>query len=167
VTIGSITGKFVDVPPALQPIVPPRGIVSLPLSFTAVASDADPGDSITYSLATVPGSPSPYPTGATIDGATGLFQWVPSEEGTYAVRVFATDRAGLLTHQDVVLNVIRLATTTSLNAPAVTYGQHGMVTVTVGAVSGTATGDVSLSVDGGVAVAHALSGGAWTFDVSV
>lgn len=45
------------------------------------------------------------------------------------------------------------ATTTSLSAPAITYGANGIVTVTVTATAGTAspTGTVQLSVDGGTA----------------
>ncbi len=59
-------------------------------------------------------------------------------------------------------------TTTKLSAPAVFYGQDGLVTVTVAAndvLAGTPTGSVTLSVDGGSPVPGTLSNGSYTFDV--
>jgi hypothetical protein len=58
-------------------------------------------------------------------------------------------------------------TTTTITAPAVTYGTNGSVTVTVSAGTGTPTGSVSLSVDGGAAVTQTLVNGAATFNVGV
>ena len=64
-------------------------------------------------------------------------------------------------------------TTTTLSAPAVTYGQHGLVTVTVsdndalGYPFGTPAGTLSLSVDNGQPLSGTLSNGGYTFDVGV
>ena len=60
-------------------------------------------------------------------------------------------------------------TTTSISAPAITFGANGLVTVTVAAVdasAGTPTGNVTLSVDGGAAATQALTAGSTTFTVS-
>jgi hypothetical protein len=54
-------------------------------------------------------------------------------------------------------------TTTAIDAPAITYGANGSVTVTVYAASGMPTGNVTLAVDGGIPVSKALSGGTATF----
>ena len=54
-------------------------------------------------------------------------------------------------------------TTTSINAPAITYNANGSVTVTVTASSGTPTGNVLLTVDGGSPVSKTLSSGSATF----
>lgn len=56
------------------------------------------------------------------------------------------------------LSVVQGATTTTINAPTITYGVDGNVTVLVSSASGTPTGNVSLSVDGGVATTKALNG---------
>ena len=62
------------------------------LSFTAAAADADvPTNTLTYSL------DAGTPAGASIDPATGLFAWIPSEAqgpGVYTVTVRVTDNGG-------------------------------------------------------------------------
>ena len=59
------------------------------LSFTATATDADlPANTLTFSL------DAGAPAGASIDPATGLFTWTPSEAqgpGVYPVTVRVTD----------------------------------------------------------------------------
>ena len=58
------------------------------LSFTATASDADSGQTRTFSLG------AGAPTGATINATTGVFSWTPTESqgvGTYNVTVRVTD----------------------------------------------------------------------------
>jgi predicted small lipoprotein YifL len=57
------------------------------------------------------------------------------------------------------------ATTMTLEAPAVTYGGNGIVTVTIGSAAGTPTGNVSLSVDGGAATTQGLINGSSTFTI--
>jgi hypothetical protein len=58
-------------------------------------------------------------------------------------------------------------TVTSIQAPAITYGQNGAVTVSVTSVAGTVTGNVTLSVDGGAPVSQALAGGVAIFTLPV
>ena len=58
------------------------------------------------------------------------------------------------------------ATTMTLSAPTVTYGANGIVTVTVSSATGTPTGNVSLSVDGGAATTRALAGGSTVFTIT-
>ena len=60
------------------------------LTFTAVATDADAGQEITYSLG------AGAPPGASIDVHTGFFTWTPTDAqgpGTYAILVQATDNS--------------------------------------------------------------------------
>ena len=54
-----------------------------------------------------------------------------------------------------------LATSTTVSAPAITYGGNGIVTVTVAPSS--AAGNVSLAVDGGAPLTQPLSNGVATF----
>jgi FtsP/CotA-like multicopper oxidase with cupredoxin domain len=56
-------------------------------------------------------------------------------------------------------------TTTAIQAPAITYGQDGLVTVTVTSAGATVTGNVTLTVDGGAPITQALSGGSAAFTV--
>ncbi len=58
-------------------------------------------------------------------------------------------------------------TTTSVSAPAITYGSDGLVTVSVAASASTPSGNVTLSVDGGTALSGALVNGSFTFNVGV
>jgi hypothetical protein len=60
------------------------------LTFVASATDADPGQSVEFSLS------AGAPDGANINVQTGLFTWTPSEEqgpGTYSITFRATDNA--------------------------------------------------------------------------
>jgi hypothetical protein len=61
---------------------------SAPLTFTATATDPDPGQSRTFSL------DAGAPAGVTINGSTGAFAWTPAEAlgpGAYPVTVRVTD----------------------------------------------------------------------------
>jgi len=61
------------------------------MTFTAVATDSDPGDILTYSLVGAP-------EGAAINPSTGVFTWIPSEAqglGDYTFTVKVCDIAGL------------------------------------------------------------------------
>jgi hypothetical protein len=60
------------------------------LSFTAVATDADAGQTVTFSLG------DGAPVGASINATSGFFTWTPTDAqgpGTYAILVQATDNA--------------------------------------------------------------------------
>ncbi|MDY0124848.1 MAG: Ig-like domain-containing protein [Anaerolineaceae bacterium] len=66
------------------------------MTFTAVATDSDPGDILTYSLVGAP-------AGAAIDPSTGVFTWTPSEAqglGDYTFTVKVCDIAGLCDQSD-------------------------------------------------------------------
>ena len=58
------------------------------------------------------------------------------------------------------------ATTTTIAAPPITYGADGLVTVSVTSSFGTATGVVTLSVDGGAPLSQDLSGGSTVFTLT-
>lgn len=61
--------------------------------------------------------------------------------------------------------VVRPATptTTTITAPAITYGQNGVVTVSVTSAAGLVTGNVTLAVDGGAPLTQPLVGGSAIF----
>ncbi|MDH3308982.1 MAG: putative Ig domain-containing protein, partial [Acidimicrobiia bacterium] len=80
--------EAVNTPPVLDPIDNQSGNELSLITFTATASDADPGDTLTFSLV---GSP---PAGADIDPASGVFTWTPTEDqgpDTAIVTVRVTD----------------------------------------------------------------------------
>lgn len=71
------------------------------LTFTATATDADPADTLQFSLA--PGAP----TGAVINASTGVFNWIPDPffTGTVSITVEVTD--GLATDSETIsVNVV-------------------------------------------------------------
>jgi sugar lactone lactonase YvrE len=63
-------------------------------------------------------------------------------------------------------NAVVGATTTSIDAPTITYGSPAGVTVSVSSGQGTVTGSVSLTVDNGSPLIQPLSSGSTTFSVS-
>jgi hypothetical protein len=74
-------------PPALSAIANHTLILGQSLSFMATASDPDAGQSVSYSL-------SGAPAGASINAASGLFQWTPTAAeapSTSQITVKATD----------------------------------------------------------------------------
>ena len=84
------------------------------LTFTPTATDND-GDTLTYSLADP--TSGTFPTGATINGTTGLFDWTPTEAqgpGTYRVIVRVSD--GSASDQEEILITVR-----EVNAAPVLY----------------------------------------------
>lgn len=77
----------VNIPPVLAEIGDKTATVGEELTFTATATDEDiPVQSLTFSLKTAP-------TGATIDGTTGVFTWTPTAEqvGEHTFEVCVTD----------------------------------------------------------------------------
>jgi len=112
----------------------------------------------------------------TVDGTgsmsftfTGLAA-LPAGEGY--VTATATDGAGNTSEFSLAFaaTILAKSTTTTLNAPAVTYGGGGLVTVTVAAndpLGGTPAGTVTLSVDNGTALTGTLSNGSVTLYVGV
>jgi Ca2+-binding RTX toxin-like protein len=84
----TITVMTVNEPPVLNPIGNKSIDEGNTLTFTATATDPNVGDTHTFSLQ------GPVPAGATIDPATGLFTWTPTEAqgpGMFPVTIRVTD----------------------------------------------------------------------------
>ena len=103
-------------PPVLDPIADQTIDEGSLLSFTATASDPDPGDQLTFSLA--PGAPS----GATIDPNTGLFQWTPDDNtpSPVTVTIIVSDDGtpSMSDQQDVQITINNVAPTLAISGPA-------------------------------------------------
>lgn len=77
-----------NVPPVLKPIGNRSVNEQVLLTFAAVASDADAGQTLRFSL------DSGAPAGATVDAVTGVFTWTPTESqgpGSYAIMLRVAD----------------------------------------------------------------------------
>ena len=96
-------------PPTLAAIVTQTVDDGAPLTFTAQGSDADlaQGDELTYTLE--PAAGGVLPNGATIDAATGVFQWDATPAGQYQVDVVVTDLSGVSARQTVTIDVVGAA----------------------------------------------------------
>ncbi|HEY6388277.1 MAG TPA: Ig-like domain repeat protein [Candidatus Acidoferrum sp.] len=94
----------------------------------------------------------------------------------YTFTGFSGDLSGTTNPQTVVMNAPKnvtasfapsiVTTTTSISALAASYGTAASVAVSVTAAQGTATGNVSLTVDNGAPLTQALSNGSTPFSVS-
>jgi hypothetical protein len=76
-----------SVRPELEPIGPFTVDEETPLTFTAIATDADAGQTLTFTLDNAP-------AGAWIDPSTGAFSWTPTESDggqTFTFDVIVTD----------------------------------------------------------------------------
>ena len=102
-TLGEVTNR----PPSLDPIPDKTVVAGQTLTFTATASDPDPGQSLTFSLVGAP-------TGATIHPATGAFSWVASGSGPLEFTVRVTDNG---TPQLSAQRVVRVSVTQPNRAP--------------------------------------------------
>ncbi len=81
------TGLAPNAPPRLEPVGPLAVDEGTTLTFAASATDADAGQSLTYSVYGAP-------PGASISPDGGVFTWTPTESqgpGTYRVTVAVTD----------------------------------------------------------------------------
>jgi hypothetical protein len=90
--------------------------------------------------------------------------------GTHAVTaIYSGDSNYSGSTSSILTQTVKSAvTSTSISAPAITYGADGIVTVTVAAQdssAGTPTGSVTLSVDGGAASSQSLVNGSATFTI--
>ena len=99
-------------------------------------------------------------------------RWLaPTNAGTYTVvATFPGDQDYTSASAQANFTINSEGTTTTITAPAVTYGQDGEVTVAVGAqgsFGGTPVGTVTLSVDGGTPISGTLSAAGYTFDVGI
>jgi len=88
-----VSGQITITPPNLPPVLARIGNRTVNegslLTFTNSATDPDvPAQILTYNL------DSGFPAGASIDPASGVFSWLPSEDqgpGTYAITIRVTD----------------------------------------------------------------------------
>jgi len=128
-------GSFSTTPPAgsnaapvLAPIANQAVNEGSTLNFTASATDADSGQTITYSLVGAP-------AGASINATTGAFSWTPTDDNptatpadAYTFTVRATDSAdpAAFDEQQVTITVSNVAPTiTSITGPAGPIGISG------------------------------------------
>ena len=101
-------------------------------SYRVAATDLDAGDVLNYSLST-------KPEGMTIDAATGLIQWTPSQAGGANVEVWVTDQGGRSDTQDFVITIAPASTN---QAPQVNAGVDQTITLPATAnLAGTVTDD--------------------------
>jgi hypothetical protein len=86
-------------------------------SYNVDATDANPGDTITYSLVT-------FPAGMTINPGSGVITWIPGigQAGPNAVIVQATDNTTLSTTQSFTVTVAAPPVITSTAGLAATVG---------------------------------------------
>ena len=95
--------------PVIPPAAPVLTVIATPIgvnegavaTFDADATDANLLDTLTFSL-------TGAPTGATINGTTGVFTWTPTEAqgpGTYPFTVVVSDQGMLSASQSVTINV--------------------------------------------------------------
>ena len=91
-------------PPVLTAIEDKSVAESVPLTFQAVATDPDAGQTLTYSLST------DAPPGASIDANSGVFTWTPTEaQGpgahSFNVRVADNGTPSRITTERITVNV--------------------------------------------------------------
>ncbi|RDC63325.1 choice-of-anchor tandem repeat GloVer-containing protein [Adhaeribacter pallidiroseus] len=80
----SITVTNLNDAPVLAAIGDKNAAVGSKLSFTATATDADAGQTKTFSLIGAP-------AGASINASSGTFTWTPTAEGSYFFKIKVTD----------------------------------------------------------------------------
>lgn len=129
--------------PVLAPIANQAVNEGSAVGFVASATDADAGQTITYSLIGAP-------AGASINPATGVFSWTPTDDNptatpsdAYTFTVRATDSADPAAYdeQSVTITVSNVAPTiTSVTGPASPIGMSGGSAVAHIAVSFTDPG---------------------------
>jgi hypothetical protein len=71
----------------------------VPYNYTVHATDPN-GDQVTYR-----GSGLGNPNNFSVDAATGVVSWTPTQAGTIRIRVRANDPAGLTTEQSYYVKV--------------------------------------------------------------
>jgi hypothetical protein len=134
-------------------------------TVAVLANDSDPGG-----LALTVSGVS-QPTNGTVGvNADNTVTYTPNAgyNGTDTFTYTAVNSAGLVSNvATVTIQVGGATTSTSIVAPAILVGTSAAVTVTVGSVAGTPSGNVSLTVDGGAAITQALgAGGSSVFTVA-
>ena len=115
VTITVSPSPTTNTAPVLAFIPPQTVTEQTQLSFTATATDANSGQTLTYSLINSP------PSGTSINANTGVFSWTPAEArgpGVYTVTVRVRDNGSpvLSAQQDVTITVTEVNRTPTLGA---------------------------------------------------
>jgi hypothetical protein len=155
-----------DVTPLVSPIS--GGTLNAGTTYTASGSFVDPSND-TWT-ATVDYGDGSGVQPLTLSGKNFSLSHLYTAPGNHAVTVKVIDDDGTTGTQTAGVMVNAEGTQTAISAPSVTYGQDGLVTVTVSAVDsfgGTPTGSVQLSVNGGTALTGTLQNGSYTFDLGV
>jgi hypothetical protein len=96
--IVSITVTPVADTPVLAPIGNKTVVKNTLLTFTATATDADAGQTLTFSLINAP-------QGATINATTGVFKWTPTTAGSFTFKVRVTDNGSPALYDDEQITV--------------------------------------------------------------
>jgi len=135
-----------DQPPVLDPIGSKSTNEGELLTFTATASDGNPGDQLAFSLGA--GAPS----GASIDPVTGVFQWTPPDDAgsPFTVEVVVTDNsAAMLSDSEMVqIDVSGVAPVLSATGPATGVpGQPRDFTLTAADSAGDAAAGFTFNID--------------------
>jgi hypothetical protein len=112
-------------PPTISSTPVTTGMDDVMYTYDVEANDIDSGDTLTYSL-------SVFPTGMTIDNATGLIEWTPNDDyiGSNSVTVLVSDGNGGSDMQSFTISVsdandqptiISTALTTAIEDTQYTY----------------------------------------------
>lgn len=147
--------------PTLDPIANQQVLVNQTLSFRAVGSDIDAGQTLTYSLVNAP-------AGAQVNPTTGIFTWVPTIGGNYTLTVKVTDSGNPALSASQAVNVTvnsnttpppaQSTTTLGLSSTSITVGQPVTFTATIGGGGASPGGSVTF-VNGGTVLGSALVNG--------
>jgi uncharacterized repeat protein (TIGR03803 family) len=84
--------------PVLAPIGNKSVVKNTALTFTATATDADKGGTLTFTLIGAP-------AGASINATTGAFTWTPTVTGNFTFKVRVTDNTGLFDEEQITVSV--------------------------------------------------------------
>lgn len=87
-----------NAPPQITSTAPTRVDLGQTLSYTVIASDPNPGDTLTYSADGV--------TGLVMNAQSGLLTWQPTAPGRYTFTVYATDNHQARDEQVIDLMVV-------------------------------------------------------------
>jgi hypothetical protein len=101
ITITVLPAAPINQPPVLAAIGNQMVDEGSLLTFTAMATDPNQGDTLLFALLNAP-------MGASIDGSTGMFTWTPTEDQGPATMMFTvrvTDNGGLFDEEQITVTV--------------------------------------------------------------